>query len=329
GGDHAPAVVVGGALLACQADPALDLLLVGPRDTADEILRAVDPLHRGRVTVRVPVDGETSVHTAVRAVLDGAADAVVSAGSTGATVRAAVRGLGRWPGVRRPALVATLPTVSGRVLLLDAGATVDPSAAALVGYACLGAAYAAVHDVVAPRVGLLSIGTESGKGDRVRRAAAPLLAELCLPAAGRYVGLVEGHEVVLGGHADVVVTDGFTGNVLLKGIEAAHALAPGQLSADLPPRAAALLGVAGTVVVCHGAATARDLASGIALAVRLHRHAAVAATAELFDQPASLDCPAPLDQPASLDQSADSFDQAHPGGSGGPAPGISEHEVSS
>jgi glycerol-3-phosphate acyltransferase PlsX len=125
-----------------------------------------------------------------------------------------------------------------------------------------------VHGLPAPRVGLLSIGTEPGKGDRTRRAAEPLLAAASLPARGTFVGLVEGHEACLGQRADVVVTDGFTGNVLLKGIEGAYAMAGGRSPA---PRAAALLGVPGIAVVCHGAATASDVASGIALAADLHR----------------------------------------------------------
>jgi glycerol-3-phosphate acyltransferase PlsX len=282
GGDHAPAVVVDGALRACQADPTLQLLLVGTFEVAGEVFRTLDPVHHARVSIRI-ADREDCVRTAVRAVLDGHADAVVSAGSTGATVRAATGGFRRWPGIRRPALAAVLPTVAGRTVLLDAGATVDPGASTLIGHALLGAAYAAaVQHIPRPRVGLLSIGTEDGKGDRIRRAAAPLLADLHLPAGGRYVGLVEGHELVIGEHADVVVTDGFTGNVLLKGIEAAYALAGDRLPLDVPPRAAALLGVGGTVVVCHGAAGPDDLASGIALAAHLYRQAAVAASAGLL-----------------------------------------------
>jgi glycerol-3-phosphate acyltransferase PlsX len=104
-----------------------------------------------------------------------------------------------------------------------------------------------------------------------------------LPAGARYVGLVEGNDVVLGSAADVAVTDGFTGNVLLKGLETAYSLIgpPGDPDAA-PARAALLLGVAGTVVVCHGAADAHDLAAGIAFAADLHRRAAVAAIAGLI-----------------------------------------------
>jgi glycerol-3-phosphate acyltransferase PlsX len=293
GGDQAPAVVVDGALRACQADPALHLLLVGPADAAGAVLAALDPEQRARVGTLGAEPGanaEWGVRAAVSAVAQGWADAVVSAGNTAVTVTSAALSLGRWPGVRRPPLAAVLPTAAGRLVLLDIGSSVDPDAQTLSVHACLGAAYAAVvHEVPAPRVGLLTIGTEPGKGDRLRRALPDLLATLTLPAGARYVGLVEGHDVVLGGPADVVVTDGFTGNVLLKGLETAYAmLGPPHRAADtVPPRAAMLLGVAGTVVVCHGAASGPDVAAGIALAARLHRRASVAAMAELITEGSS------------------------------------------
>jgi glycerol-3-phosphate acyltransferase PlsX len=294
GGDQAPAVVVDGALRACQADPTLHLLLVGPPEAADAVLAALDPEQRARVgTLATPAVAEPGaddpategVRAAVRAVSQGHAHAVVSAGNTAATVTSAALSLGRRPGVRRPPLAAVLPTAEGRVVLLDVGSSVDPDKYTLAMHARLGAAYAAVvHGVSAPRVGLLTIGTERGKGDRLRRSLPPLLAALDLPAGARYVGLVEGHDVVLGAAADVVVTDGFTGNVLLKGLETAYAMigSPHREAGGGPPRAALLLGVAGTVVVCHGAATGPDVAAGIAFAAHLHRRAAVAAMAELI-----------------------------------------------
>ncbi len=299
GGDQAPAVVVDGALRACQSDPALHLLLVGPAEAAGEVLAALDTADRGRVDVvgspgsrptaaRPTAAGwvESGVRSAVLAVAQGDADAVVSAGSTGATVTSAALGLGRWPGVRRPALAAVLPTVAGRIVLLDVGASIDPDEQTLATHARLGSAYAAtVHGLDAPRVGLLTIGTERGKGDRLRRALPPLLAALDLPAGGRYAGLIEGNDVVEGIAADVAVTDGFTGNVLLKGLETAYArVGPPGAATDVPPRAAILLGVSGTVVVCHGAASGTDIAAGIALAADLHRRAAVHAIAALIDE---------------------------------------------
>ncbi|PZG19856.1 phosphate acyltransferase PlsX [Micromonospora craterilacus] len=295
GGDDAPAVVVDGALRAMRADPDLHLLLVGPTKVAGELIDALDPAQRNRVTVRpahTAVDmaddptaarAESTVRAAAAAVRAGQADALVSAGSTGATVTAAALGLGRWPEVRRPALAAALPALSGPVVLLDVGGSLEPGPATLARHAVLGAAYAAVaHGLAAPRVGLLSVGTEPGKGDRARRLADPVLSTVALPAGARYVGLVEGYDVCLGTRADVVVTDGFTGNVLLKAVEGAYAMAGGPPPGGEAPRAAALLGVAGTVVVCHGAAQPDDIASGIALAARLWRRNATDRVAALL-----------------------------------------------
>lgn len=297
GGDGAPAVVVDGALHACRADPDLQLLLVGPPDIAGEVRAALPSGQRHQVAVRPVLHGVsmadrsgragptgTTIEAGVAAVAEGAADALISAGSSGAIVTAAALGLGRWPTMRRPALVAVLPAVTRPVALLDVGASVEARPATLARHALLGAAYAAVwlgRD--RPRVGLLSIGAEPGKGDRARRSADTLLHASTLPAAGRYVGLVEGHDVTLGDSADVVVTDGFTGNVLLKGIEGAYAMAGGPEPGRLAPRAATLLGVAGTVVVCHGAATGPDLASGIALAAALHRDRVTSRVAGMLD----------------------------------------------
>jgi phosphate acyltransferase len=281
GGDDAPAVVVDGALLALDADPELRLHLVGPREVADEVLRVCAPDCRDRCTVE-PVGArvgmadapsramrhDTTVRAGVAAVAEGRAHALVSAGMSGATVTASALGLGRLAGVRKPALAALLPAQDNPVVLLDVGASPEASATVLVQHAALGAAYATrVLGLATPRIGLLSIGSEPGKGDRARRLADETLR------AGQpgYVGTVEGGDVPLGGPADVVITDGFTGNVLLKGVEAAFTLAGGVAPPRQVPRAAALLGVGGTVVVCHGAATGTDLASGIALAVRLHQ----------------------------------------------------------
>jgi phosphate acyltransferase len=282
GGDDAPAAVVDGALRALGSDPRLHLHLVGPADVAEQVYSGCAPADRTRLSSRVVVGrvamgdhglrgarSDTTVRAAVSAVLAGDADAVVSAGASGATVAAAAIGLGRLHGVRRPALAALLPARSGPLVLLDVGASPDASAAVLVQHAALGVGYARrVLGRSTVRVGLLNIGVEVGKGDRARRSADAALRGTALPENTRYVGNVEGHEVILGSRADVVVTDGFTGNVLLKGIEGAFALAGGATDAAVP-RAAALLGVAGTVVVCHGAAEGTDVASGILLAVRL------------------------------------------------------------
>jgi glycerol-3-phosphate acyltransferase PlsX len=277
--------VVDGALRACSADPDLHLLLVGPYSVVDEAIATLPAADRSRVAVQDvagmvgmadsplrAVRTDTSVRAAFGALAEGRADAVVSAGHSGAAVTAAVHALGRLRGIHRPALTATLPGSSGPVVLLDVGATAEAHAKVLVQHAVLGAAYAhALHGLAAPRVGLLSNGTEPDKGDRARRAAAEALAaRVVLPGDATYVGPVEGYDVPVGGPADVIVTDGFTGNVLLKGIEGAYALAGGDEQPTVA-RAAALLGVPGTVVLCHGRASGADVASGIALAARLHR----------------------------------------------------------
>jgi glycerol-3-phosphate acyltransferase PlsX len=279
GGDHAPAVVVDGALLASSADPVLHLHLVGPPDVADEVIAACAPSERHRFTVEAvtaavgmadapsrAVRHDTTLRAGVAAIVQGRAHALVSAGMSGAVVTAAALGLGRIRGVRKPALAAVLPAQANPVVLLDVGASPEVSKEVLLQHGALGIRYARrVLGIPAPRLGLLSIGAEPGKGDRVRRTA----DEALRTAHAQYVGMVEGGDVPMGGPADVVLTDGFTGNVLLKGIEGAFALAGGIAPHRQVPRAAALLGVAGTVVVCHGAASAADLASGIALAARL------------------------------------------------------------
>jgi phosphate acyltransferase len=285
GGDDAPAVVVGGALQALAVDPELRLILVGPSEAADEVTHALAPADRVRVEARPaaggvamadpPVrgaSGGTSIRLTAHAVATRDADAMVSAGSSGATVTAAVLALGRDPGVRKPPLAAWLPTARpGReTLLLDVGGSVESSVAGLLSHAELGAAYWSwTTGRDRPRIGLLSVGHEPGKGDRVRRAAEPAFEQ----AIAEFAGLVEGDDVLAGDRADVVVTDGFTGNVLLKGIEGAYRLATAGVvgASHGMARAAALLGVPGVVVVCHGAADAGDLASGLAQAARLVR----------------------------------------------------------
>jgi glycerol-3-phosphate acyltransferase PlsX len=264
---------------------------------ADEVIGALAEADRHRVTVNVvdavvhmaeaplrSVRRASTVRAAAELVYAGRADALVSAGSSGAAVAASAHVLGRFAGVRRPALAVVLPSVAGPLVLLDVGVGLDATMMELVQHAVLGAAYAGtvLKSDGGPRVGLLSVGSEPGKGDRLRRATALALTDLVLPVGGRYIGLVEGQDVPLGGPADVVVTDGFTGNVLLKGMEGAVALTGRAPSST---NAAVLLGVDGTVVICHGAATGADVASGIALAARLHRSATIDTVAALAREP--------------------------------------------
>jgi glycerol-3-phosphate acyltransferase PlsX len=279
GGDEAPAVVVDGAQRACSADSDIELLLVGPRSAADEFTTAfhdrcsVLEADRG-VDMGAPAmdgaDPRTSIGAAMNALAARRADAVVSAGSSGATVAAAVVAVRRLPGLRRPALAAILPGGAGPLVLLDVGAGLQVKPVDMVQHAALGVAYGRLAaGITNPRVGLMSVGSEPGKGDKLRRAADAALRSAPW-VDSTYVGPVEGHDVIDGTRANIVVTDGFTGNILLKAVEAALSLAKAYPEAVVP-RAAALLGVAGTVVVCHGAASGADVASGVALAAKLVR----------------------------------------------------------
>jgi glycerol-3-phosphate acyltransferase PlsX len=249
---------------------------------------------------------QASVVRAAADVADGNADALVSHGSTGATMAAATFGLRRLKGVQRPALAVRLPVPGKPVLFLDVGANVEVRAQHLVQFAFLGAAFsAAVLDVPAPRVGLLSVGEESGKGREEVVAANEMLAA----AEGiDFVGNVEGGDLPTGA-ADVVVTDGFTGNVSLKlmqgtartvtgAIRAAARSNPaaaaggllmrpalGGLRRELHPDTtggAILLGLRQIAVVGHGSAGAEGIANSIRLAAHAVEVDAVERTAELI-----------------------------------------------
>jgi phosphate acyltransferase len=240
-----------------------------------------------------------SIRVATDLVRDGLADAVVSAGSTGATMAAAVFRLGRIEGIDRPALAAHVVTATGPILLLDVGANVDSDATNLVHYAVMGSIYAEqVLKVPRPRVGLLNIGEEAEKGDALAREAYRRISESGL----NFIGNVEGNDLV--GHlADVVVCDGFIGNVVIKFFEGLTGYIFRSLRTDLQqgPMAplallalkpgfdrlkhrfdferyggAPLLGVRGVSIVTHGRARARMLEHAI-------RVASEAATARLPD----------------------------------------------
>jgi len=304
---------VDGALAALAADPELYLVLAGPaalrprwNSVADRVtlLPTDERVGMADAPVRAVRNRRSSVRLAVEAVRHGAAEAVVSVGPTGAAVAAAVTELGKLSGYRRPALAALLPAVAHPVVLLDVGAHAGASDTDLVRHGRLGAAFArTLLGLDTPRVGLLSVGTEPGKGDPLRKKADKGLAGSGL----HYVGLVEGYDVPLGGRADVVVTDGFTGNVVLKTIEGSLVLAaadgvppggpsgPSGASGPSSRRAATLLGVAGTVVIGHGAAGPSDVADCVALAASAVRDN------HLLHLRAALDNPAPPSETAAPD----------------------------
>jgi glycerol-3-phosphate acyltransferase PlsX len=233
----------------------------------------------------------SSLVVAAGLVAAGKASALVSAGPTGAVVAAALLGLGRLPGVQRPALAVVLPVPGSPTVLVDAGATTEVTPATLLQFARMGAAYSElVLGVPSPRVGLLNIGAEPGKGTELVRSAHGLLSA-GLPG---FAGNVEGGDL-WSDRVDVVVTDGFTGNIVLKSMEGTAKLMLGGLrrtmtatpltklaGAVLRPRlrglvrdlnpdshgGAALLGVGGNVIVAHGAATAPAIAAACAAGAR-------------------------------------------------------------
>ena len=305
GGDHAPEAVVDGALLVLAQQPDVEVVLVGPVAVAERLLAERGATGRCRLvdaTQVVEMDEDparavrakrdATVRVAARLVRDGEADAVVSIGSTGAALAAAVFTLGRQRGVSRPPLAAVVPSKAGPLVFLDVGASVDATAELLAQFALAGAAFATVRlGLPAPRVGLLSIGEEPGKGDELRKAAYDALAALPVD----FVGNVEGRDVPHGGRADVVVTDGFTGNVLAKGLEGAATMLASVLVESLADRpellpllaaatdhmspevlgGAVLLGVKGVVVVGHGASTPQGVASCVRTAVQAVREGLV------------------------------------------------------
>jgi phosphate acyltransferase len=227
GGDKAPADIVEGARRA-RDELGVDVVLVGTAEVAD--LASDLPLIEASEVIAMDADPGSSVRRmkdstlvrAAEAVRDGKASAMISAGNTGATMASALLRMGRISGVKRPAIATPLPVPSGgHTVLLDAGANAECQAEWLLQFAQMGSAYARErYGIESPRVGLLSIGEEPGKGDTLRKEGYELLvADGVLDAAGgRFIGNVEGRDILTDA-VDVVVTDGFTGNVALKALE--------------------------------------------------------------------------------------------------------------
>lgn len=226
GGDHAPKEIVLGAIKAVQAFDDLHICLVGDEAKIKEHLITHDRitiLHTEEVILGTdePVKAvrrkkNSSMVLAAKLVADGEADGCISAGNTGALMATGLFVVGRIEGIERPALAPTLPTIGGEgFLLLDVGANVDAKPEHLLQNAIMGSIYAEnVRGVKNPRVGLLNIGTEEKKGNELSKLAYDLLKE----APVNFIGNVEARDL-LDGVADVVVTDGFTGNMVLKTIE--------------------------------------------------------------------------------------------------------------
>ncbi|HET9436697.1 MAG TPA: phosphate acyltransferase PlsX [Gaiellaceae bacterium] len=300
GGDNAPEEIVLGA--ASARSDAVEPILFGPAGLSTHGLRLVlttetiDMDDHAVGAVRTKLD--SSLVRAVRAVADGEADAVVSAGNTGAMLAASLLHVRRLPGVHRPGIAIVIPTKRGRSVLIDAGANADARPEHLLQFAHMGAVFAEeILDVPSPTVGLLSIGEEPEKGNQLILDAHELLAASGL----RFAGNTEGR-TLLEGEVDVIVADGFTGNVALKTLEGTvkslldalraelEATLRGKLGGALVRPAARklrerldpetygggyLLGLEGLVVIAHGSSTRVAVANAVRHAARGVEHGVV------------------------------------------------------
>jgi len=293
GGDKAPAEIVEGAKQAVAA--GIPVLLVGPADLAD---RGDLPLHVATEFIDMHEDPASSVRSKKDSTLvvsadlvrDGIASAMISAGNTGATMASALLRMGRIKGVKRPAIATPIPVPgSTPTVMLDAGANAEVEAEWMTQFAVMGSVYAnARYGIERPRVGLLSIGEEPGKGDTLRKKSFELLSAM---DNINFIGNVEGRDIMTP-DVDVVVTDGFTGNVALKTLEGtmrmivkelfasigepqykehADALMPALLNlySKFDPDStggAILLGVDGVCIISHGSSSARAMLNGIKVA---------------------------------------------------------------
>jgi glycerol-3-phosphate acyltransferase PlsX len=302
GGDRAPGEIVAGALRAV-SQLGVRIVLVG----RDEDVRAHLPggsppdgveIVDAREVVAMDEEPaaaarrkkDSSIVRCAQTVRDGLADGMVSAGNTGAAMAAALLRIGRIPGVARPAIAVPIPVPGGRPqLLVDAGATVDAVPEWLVQFARMGRVYAQTrYGIAEPTIALLSNGAEAGKGDELRKEVHQRLKD-----EPGFIGNVEGSDFMHPDRADVIVSDGFTGNVALKSLEGAlHSMAKlvfGVLDATPEARSAAtvvvpglleaaevydpevtggavLLGVKGVCVVSHGSSTARAIVNAVRVA---------------------------------------------------------------
>lgn len=316
GGDHAPAAVLAGVTAALAADPALEVLLVGPADVVTAYAAAHERVEAIVATDVIGMDEppaaairtkkDSSIVVGCRLVKEGRADGFFSAGSTGAMMAGATLVMGRIRGVSRPAIATVIPTTGSPSVLLDVGATADCKPEHLVQFGMMGAAYArTVLGIAQPRIALLNIGAEATKGSVLAQEAHALMAEQ-VPG---FIGNVEGQDIPAGA-ADVVVTDGFTGNVALKLMEGMSGALLGQFKAAmlsspvnkvaaavLRPSlqsmrdrvdpdshgAAPLLGVKGLALIGHGSSGPRAIASALRVGATAVRGGLVERIAEVLD----------------------------------------------
>ena len=329
GGDHAPGVVVEGVLEAvAEAGDRLTVLLVGREaevraelerlgSAEGDHVRVVDApqaIAMGESpTTALKAKPQSSIHVGVGAVKQGRADAFASAGNTGAVMAAALFGLGRLPGVLRPALPGYLPTPTGTCVLLDVGANVEVRPEHLVQFARMGAVFgAAFLDKDDVSVGLVNVGEEPGKGTDTVKEAHHTLQLLAERGALRFVGNVEGRDILQHG-ADVCVCDGFVGNVVLKLAESVATILPAMVKAEIGRQrldgdaaqtvggvlkgmlapfdyqafgGVPMLGIDGTVVIGHGGSSAKACRQMVLSAAGLVEQNLTARIARALQDPA-------------------------------------------
>jgi phosphate acyltransferase len=308
GGDNAPDIVIEGLAHAAKDHPGVRFLVHGPKARLEPMLarhpaaRAASTLHD--VEGIIPMDVKprqamrqwkgTSLGNAIASVAAKEADAVVSAGNTGALMAIAMLQLRLVQGIDRPALTASWPTMTGKAVVLDVGANVSANAAQLVEFAIMGEAFhRAVFGSGRPKVGLLNVGSEDEKGHEEIKAAAKLLREANVDL--EFAGFIEGDDISKG-VVDVVVTDGFTGNIALKTAEGTAKLVSAflkeALTSSLQSKVGALiaskalrglkdrmdprtvngavfLGLNGLVVKSHGGTDGKGFAAAVNVAVRM------------------------------------------------------------
>lgn len=311
GGDMGPESVIPGAALVHKEFPDIRFLVYGDENKVHAVLGRykslagvsqvvhTDKIVRGddKPSAALRSSKGSSMRLAIEAVQDGQATAVVSSGNTGALMALAKIVLKTLPGIHRPAIASVFPTMSGDTVMLDLGANVLVDAENLAQFAVLGSVFSKAHkDIAVPSVGLLNVGSEDTKGPDHVRGAAKILSNVDFP--GRYHGFVEGDDITKG-TVDVVVSDGYAGNIALKAAEGAGNLAShyfkeairsdplailgGALAflalkrfkKKVDPRrynGGVFLGLNGLCIKSHGGSDALAFSSAVTLAVELARH---------------------------------------------------------
>jgi len=307
GGDYAPATNVDGAIEALSEDKDLSIILVGDEKGIESELKQrkcanlpIDIKHASQVVGmdEAPLAAlrrkkDSSVRVAIDLVKSNGADAMVSAGNSGVVMATALMVLGKLPGVERPAIAAVMPSLKGHFVLIDAGANVDCKPLHLYQFAIMGEAYAKhIFGIDSPRIGLLGIGEEDAKGNELTKESFKLIKE----SHDNFIGNIDGKDI-FSGDADVVVCDGFVGNIALKVSEGlAETIAKmlkrelmdntaGKIGALLMKKAlnnfkkktdyseyggAPLLGISKPCIISHGRSTSKAIKNAVKVAAAFH-----------------------------------------------------------